>query len=38
MGNIKLKIKKIYEKIPDDKFILFLREAEFRYALSKLNK
>ena len=30
-GALKQKLKKIYGKIPDDNFILFLREAEFRY-------
>lgn len=37
-GTLKQKITKIYGKIPDDNFILFLREAEFRYILAKLDK
>ena len=37
-GTLKQIIKKIYGKIPDDNFILFLREAEFRYILSKLEE
>ena len=37
MGTLKNKITKIYNCIPADNFILFLREAEFRYHLSKLD-
>ena len=37
MGTLKNKITKIYNCITDDNFILFLREAEFRYNLSKLD-
>ena len=36
-GTLKTKITKIYNCIPADNFILFLREAEFRYILSKLD-
>ena len=38
MGNTKANNKKIYEKIRDDNLILFLREAEFRYILFKLEE
>ena len=37
LGTLKNKITKIYNCIPADNFILFLREAEFRYNLSKLD-
>ena len=37
LGTLKNKITKIYNCITDDNFILFLREAEFRYNLSKLD-
>ena len=37
-GTLKQKITKLYGKIPDDNFILFLRETEFRYVLDKLDE
>ena len=38
-GNIKTKNKRIkkFGKIPDDNFILYLRETEFRYNISSLS-
>ena len=36
-GTLKQKIKSIYNSIPSTNFILYLREAEIRYILSKLN-
>ena len=36
-GTLKDNIKRVYGHIPNENFILFLREAEFRYKLRKLN-
>ena len=36
-GTLKGIIKRIYGYIPADNFILFLREAEFRFILSKVS-
>ena len=36
-GTVKQYIKKIYNYIPDENFILFLREAEFRFNIGQLN-
>ena len=36
-GTDKQYIKKIYNYIPDENFVLFLREGEFRYNIGSLN-
>ena len=36
-GTLKSYIERIYNKIPDNNFILFLREAEFRYNIRSLS-
>ena len=36
-STLKSYIKRIYDIIPDDNFILYLREAEFRYRIRDLS-
>ena len=36
-GTVKNYIKKMHNSIPDENFILFLREGEFRYIMGKLD-